>query len=194
MFRLFTTNWWAIVLRGVVGLLFGVAALVWPALTLTVLLALFAAFTLVDGAFALVAVLFGRAEGRWWVQLVEGLISIAAGLVTLAVPGLTAVAFVLVVAAWAVLSGIFRIVMAIRLRKEIDNEWLLALGGVLSLVLGIVFFARPGVGILSMVWVLGLYALLFGLTLIVLGFRLRGLKGRIERGVEALGGGADRGA
>ncbi|MDT3682311.1 MAG: DUF308 domain-containing protein [Truepera sp.] len=194
MFRLFTTNWWAIVLRGVVGLLFGVAALVWPALTLTVLLALFAAFALVDGAFALVAVLFGRAEGRWWVQLVEGLISIAAGLVTLAVPGLTAVAFVLVVAAWAVLSGIFRIVMAIRLRKEIDNEWLLALGGVLSLVLGIVFFARPGVGILSMVWVLGLYALLFGLTLIVLGFRLRGLKGRIERGVEALGGGADRGA
>ena len=194
MFRLFTTNWWAIVLRGVVGLLFGVAALVWPALTLTVLLALFAAFTLVDGAFALVAVLFGRAKGRWWVQLVEGLISIAAGLVTLAVPGLTAVAFVLVVAAWAVLSGIFRIVMAIRLRKEIDNEWLLALGGVLSLVLGIVFFARPGVGILSMVWVLGLYALLFGLTLIVLGFRLRGLKGRIERGVEALGGGADRGA
>ncbi|MFA5567794.1 MAG: DUF308 domain-containing protein [Trueperaceae bacterium] len=194
MFRLFTTNWWAIVLRGVVGLLFGIAALVWPALTLTVLLALFAAFALVDGAFALVAVLFGRAEGRWWVQLVEGLISIAAGLVTLAVPGLTAVAFVLVVAAWAVLSGIFRIVMAIRLRKEIDNEWLLALGGVLSLVLGIVFFARPGVGILSMVWVLGLYALLFGLTLIVLGFRLRGLKGRIERGVEALGGGADRGA
>jgi len=194
MFKLFTTNWWAIVLRGVVGLLFGIAALVWPSLTVTVLLALFAAFVLVDGAFALVALLFGRAEGRWWVQLFEGLISIAAGLVTLAVPGLTAVVFVLIIAAWAVLSGILRIVMAIRLRKEIDNEWTLALGGVLSLVVGIIFFARPGVGILSLVWVLGLYAVLFGSMMIVLGFRLRGLRGRIERGLEDLGSGPAAGA
>lgn len=180
MVRHLLDNWWALALRGLVAVLFGITALVWPGITLTALIVLFGAFALVDGIFAIVALLFGGGTRDWGAQLFESLISIGAGVIALVWPGLTAVAFVFVIAAWAVLSGVFQIVMAVRLRKEITNEWLLGLGGVLSALLGIVFFARPAVGLLSSVWVLGLYAVLFGAVLIVLGFRLRSVRGRLR--------------
>ena len=187
MIRHLLHNWWAVALRGVVALLFGVTALVWPGITITALILLFGAFALVDGIFAIVALLFGGGKREWGAQLFESLISIGAGLVALVLPGLTAVAFVFILAAWAVLSGVFQIVMAIRLRAEIRGEWLLGLGGLLSVVVGIVFFARPAVGLLSSVWVLGLYAVMFGVLLIVLGFRLRGFRQRLGAGRQPLG-------
>lgn len=189
MVRMLLQNWWAVALRGVVAVLFGIMALALPALTVTTLVILFGAFALVDGVFALFALIFGKRRSQLVVQLVEALISILAGLVALAMPGLTALAFLFVIAAWAVLSGIFQVVMAVRLRKEIDNEWLLALGGVLSVILGIVFFARPGVGVLSLAWLLGVYAVVFGIVLVALGFRLRGLRGRLQGRLEELDGG-----
>lgn len=189
MVRMLLQNWWAVALRGVVAVLFGIMALALPALTVTTLVILFGAFALVDGVFALCALIFGKRRSQLVVQLVEALISILAGLVALAMPGLTALAFLFVIAAWAVLSGIFQVVMAVRLRKAIDNEWLLALGGVLSVILGIVFFARPGVGVLSLAWLLGVYAVVFGIVLVALGFRLRGLRGRLQGRLEELDGG-----
>lgn len=189
MVRMLLQNWWAVALRGVVAVLFGIMALALPALTVTTLVILFGAFALVDGVFALFALIFGKRRSQLVVQLVEALISILAGLVALAMPGLTALAFLFVIAAWAVLSGIFQVVMAVRLRKAIDNEWLLALGGVLSVILGIVFFARPGVGVLSLAWLLGVYAVVFGIVLVALGFRLRGLRGRLQGRLEELDGG-----
>lgn len=189
MFRMMMDNWWAMALRGLFAVLFGITALVWPAITVATVIVLFGVFALLEGIFGIVALLFGGGKREWGVQLVEGIVSIAAGLIALLWPGITVAAFVFLIAAWAVLSGVFQVVMAIRLRQEITNEWLLGLGGVLSVLLGVLFFARPAVGVLSSVWVLGLYAILFGVALLVLGFRLRGLRKRLDDRRERLGTG-----
>ena len=132
---------------GLVAVLFGVAAFAWPGLTLVVLTLLFGFYALVDGAFALVAAIRGRPRGLpWWALLTEGLLGVGAGILTLAWPGLTALALLYLIAAWAVVTGAFEIAAAVRLRKEIEGEWLLALGGILSVGLGLTLALRPGAG------------------------------------------------
>jgi uncharacterized membrane protein HdeD (DUF308 family) len=171
-------NWWAIALRGLLAVLFGLAAFFWPGISLVVLVALFGAYALVDGIFAIVSAFKTK---DWWPLLLEGAAGIAAGALTFLWPGITALALVYVIAAWAIVTGIFEIIAAVRLRKEIENEWLLGLGGLASVVLGVIMIAAPGAGALGLVWAIGAYALVFGVTLIALGFRLRGLKERAER-------------
>jgi uncharacterized membrane protein HdeD (DUF308 family) len=169
-------NWWALALRGLVAVLFGIAAFSMPGITLTALVLLYGAFALVDGVFAVAAALIGRTHGMpWWAMLVQGLFGIAIGILTFAWPEITALALLYVIAAWAVVTGVFEIVTAIRLRKEIQGEWLLALSGALSVCFGLALVVYPGAGALAVVWLIGAYAITFGVLLIVLGFRLRSL-------------------
>jgi len=169
-----TRHWWAIALRGLAAIIFGILAFAMPGVTLAVLVLLFGAYALVDGIFNIVAAVSGRSgQQSWWMVLLEGLVSVAAGLVTFFMPGLTALTLVYVISAWAIITGVLEIVAAIRLRKEITNEWWLALSGVLSIVFGVLVAAFPGAGALALVFWIGAYAVVFGAMLVALGFRLR---------------------
>lgn len=166
-------NWWLIALRGLFAVLFGLAALIWPNLALVSLVFLFGAYLLADGLLAVIAGLTGHNGSRpWWLLLIEGFIDIAAGVLTFLSPSLTAIALLYLIAVWAVVTGMVEIVSAIRLRADIKNEGLLALSGVLSVTLGVVLVIWPGASALGLVWLLGAYALVFGLLQIGLGFRL----------------------
>jgi len=167
-------NWWALVLRGLFAVLFGIIALVWPGITLGALVLLYGAYALADGVFAIASVMAGRTWGRpWWSLLVEGLVGIAVGIMTFAWPGITALVLLYLIAAWAFVTGIFEVVAAIRLREEIRGEWLLALSGILSVLFGVALVIWPGAGALALIWVIGAYAIAFGVLMIALGFRLR---------------------
>lgn len=168
-------NWWALALRGFFDVLFGIAAFVIPGITLVALVFLYGAFAMVDGIFALTAVLLGRTQGGrpWWSLLLEGIFGIAVGILTFAWPGITALALLYLIAAWALVTGILEITAAIRLRKEIEGEWLLALAGILSVLFALMLVANPGAGALAVVWIIGAYAIAFGVLLMMLGFRLR---------------------
>jgi uncharacterized membrane protein HdeD (DUF308 family) len=168
-------SWWSLALRGLVAVLFGLAALFWPGLVLEVLILLLGAYALVDGILAVVAAFGSSGRGmRRPLLLLEGVIGILFGIVTLFWPGLTALALLYVVAFWAVFRGIARIVMAIMLRREIENEWSIALSGVLSVILGIIMILLPGAGLLAYTWLIGILALAVGIALIYYAFRVGG--------------------
>ncbi|HEU0297553.1 MAG TPA: HdeD family acid-resistance protein [Anaerolineales bacterium] len=167
-------NWWLVLLRGVLAILFGLAAFLWPGVTLLVLITFFGVYALVDGVLAIVTgVTRAKDSPRWWVFLLEGLVSIGAGLVALIWPGLATAILIAVIAAWAVITGVFEIAAAIRLRREINNEWLLMLGGLLSIAFGVLLVLQPAAGGLFLIWLVGAYELVFGVLLIALGFRLK---------------------
>ena len=169
-------HWWVILLRGIVSVIFGVLAFRWPGATLLALVFLWGVYAVIDGAFALyLTYLAGRQQRRWWPYLLEGLVGIGAGVVAFASPGLTALTLLLLIAGWAIVSGVFEIIAAVDLRKQIDNEWLLGLAGVFSIVFGVLVAMQPDAGALAVVWTVGAYALVFGITLIALAFRVRGL-------------------
>ncbi len=169
-----TQNWWLVVLRGVAAILFGLATFLWPGLTLLVLIVLFGVYALVDGFIAVVTGLSHTKDSpRWWVFLLEGLVGIGAGVIALLWPGITALTILAMIAAWAILTGILEVAAAIRLRREITNEWLLAVGGILSVGLGILLILQPLAGSLAIIWMIGAYSLIFGVLLVSLGFRLR---------------------
>jgi uncharacterized membrane protein HdeD (DUF308 family) len=148
-----------------------------PNLTLVTLVLLYGIYALADG---LTALWVGGKSRTWWLAL-AGVLSVIVGICAFVYPGITTVALLYLIAAWAIVRGIFEIVAAIQLRKEISNEWMLILGGVLSITFGVVLVASPAAGALAMVWLIGAYALVFGIMMIVLAFRLRGLPGRFER-------------
>jgi uncharacterized membrane protein HdeD (DUF308 family) len=167
-------NWWLIVTRGVLAVLFGVMALFWPGLTLLVLVLFFGAYALLDGVAALIAA-FGGEQGRerWWALLIEGVVGIAVGIITLFWPAITELALLAVIAFWAIATGVLEIVAAVRLRREIEGEWLLALAGALSVLFGAFVVITPRAGALALVWLIGGYAIVFGVLLIALGLQLR---------------------
>jgi uncharacterized membrane protein HdeD (DUF308 family) len=160
--------------RGAVALLFGVVAILWPGLTLLWLVALFAAYALVGGGAAIVGAVKNRLSDRgWWLVLLLGLTSVAAGTIAIFFPGLTALALVLVMGANALVTGVLEIVVAYRLRKIVQHEWLLILSGVAGIVFGVLVFLFPGAGALAMVWLISLYAILTGVLLLALAWRAR---------------------
>jgi len=162
-------------LRGVIAILFGLAALLRPAIALEALILLFGAYALVDGVFAIVGIFGGTRGGTpRWLLLLEGVVSILAGIIAFIFPGLTAIALLYLVAAWAVLTGLAEITTAIRLRQEIRGEWALILGGILSVLFGVLLAVLPGVGILSLIWLIGAYAVVFGVLLLITAFQVRG--------------------
>ena len=171
-------HWWVIALRGLAAVLFGVLAFVWPGMTLAVLVLLFGAYALVDGILAIVVAARGGTDHRLSMGL-EGVVGVLAGLATLVFPGLTALVLLYIIAFWAVLTGVLEVVAAVRLRRAITNEWGLIIGGVLSVLFGIVLIASPGVGALAVVFVIAAYAVLFGVTLLMLSWRLRSHEQRL---------------
>jgi uncharacterized membrane protein HdeD (DUF308 family) len=175
----FARNWWLFVLRGVLAIIFAVLAFVWPDLAVGAFVILFGAYALVDGAFAVVAALqrIGKQE-RWWALLLEGLLGIAAGIVTFVWPDITALVLLTIIGVWAIFTGVLEIVAAIELRKQIDNEWMLGIGGALSILFGLLVIIFPGAGAISLVWLIASYALVFGVLLIGLGLRLRDWQSR----------------
>lgn len=176
MFAHYLKYWWAFLLRGVFALLFGIFALVWPLATITALVLLFGVFVFIDGLLSVIhSFQLRKTENRWWVLLLEGLAGIGIGLITFFYPQVTAALLVILVAVWAIFTGIFELMVAIRLRKEIKGEWLLGLAGVLSIALGVLFIAMPLAGSIVIAYWIGAYALIFGIMLIVLGIRMRKL-------------------
>ena len=168
-------NWWTYVLRGVAAIIFGLLAYFWPAITFAVLVLFFGAYALWDGVFALINA-FRTGGDRRWALILEGIAGIAAGLITFFWTGAASLALLLVIGAWAIVTGIFEIVAAIRLRKEIEGEWLLLLSGVVSVLFGIAVAIWPAAGLVAVTWMIGAYAIIFGVLLIVLGFRLRTIR------------------
>jgi len=173
-------NWWVFLLRGIVAILFGVLAFLRPGITLEALVLLFAFWALFDGVFSLIGSV-GAAEARepWWPLVLIGLLGIAAGILTLRYPGVTALALLFVIAFWSILRGIIEIVAAVRLRDLIKGEWWLILGGIASIAFGVLLVMYPESGLLAVVWLLGIYAVIFGITQIMLGFRLKGMAGEL---------------
>jgi uncharacterized membrane protein HdeD (DUF308 family) len=187
MLSIFARKWWTLALRGVVAVIFGILALVWPRLTLLALVILFGAFMLVDGVLTLAGTLAWRKwNQRWWAAALAGVAGIIVGVLTFVWPGMTGLVLLYLIAAWAILTGILEIVAAIELRRVIEGEWLLALNGILSVVLGALLVAFPGAGALGLAWLIGIYAFVYGLLLIALAFRLRGLHKRTEKVVEKM--------
>jgi uncharacterized membrane protein HdeD (DUF308 family) len=166
--------WWAIALRGVVAIIFGILAFAWPGLTISVLVLIWGAFALVDGILTGIAG-FQAQGGTRWALLFEGLVGIAAGVLTFVWPGLTALVLLYIIAAWALVTGVLEIIAAIRLRQVIDNEWMMVLSGVASVLFGIALVVNPTVGALAVAWLIGAYAIVIGVLMLVLAFRLRGM-------------------
>ncbi|MFV3413193.1 HdeD family acid-resistance protein [Pseudomonas nitroreducens] len=167
-------HWKWIALRGVAAVLFGILAMVWPGIVLTVMVLFFGAYAFVDGLFTLIAAAQMRESGRpLWPLVLVGLLGIAAGLVAVLWPQLTALGLLMLIAGWALVMGVLQIIAAIRLRKALQNEWWLGLSGAVSVLFGVLMIGNPGAGALAVAWVIGAYSVFFGVLLILLALRLR---------------------
>jgi uncharacterized membrane protein HdeD (DUF308 family) len=167
-------NWWVLLLRGLVAIAFGVLVWLQPGISLAALVLLFGAYSMADGILSIWTAIAERKEREHWgLLLVGGLLGIGVGILTFLVPGITALALLFYIAVWAIATGVLEIVAAIRLRKEIEGEWLLILSGLVSVVFGIVLMARPGAGALAVLWLIATYAVVFGILLVILAFKAR---------------------
>ena len=165
-------NWRLILVRGLAAIAFGVLCFGWPAISLLALVLLFAVYALVDG---ISTVAWGM-RARWWSMVVVGAVSMLGGLVALFWPAITALALLYVIAAWAIVHGVFEIVAAIYLRRRIQNEWLLGFSGVVSILFGVLLAVFPGAGALALLWAIGAFAVIFGALAVALALRLRTLE------------------
>jgi uncharacterized membrane protein HdeD (DUF308 family) len=172
MLHALTRNWWALAIRGLAAVLFGLLTFFVPGITLVTLVLLFGIYALVDGVFNVLA--FFRVAAHHWALLLEGIIGIIAGILTFAWPAITAVALLYLIAFWAIFTGVFEIIASIRLRKVLGHEWLLLLMGLVSVLFGFAILFAPALGALAIVLWIGAYALVFGIILLALAFRLRG--------------------
>lgn len=173
-------RWWVMFLRGVCAIALGISAIVWPGITILAMVYVFAAFALVDGAAAIVLGFKGEADGTvWWTLVVMGLLAVAAGVIAFLYPPVALAALVAFVAAYAIVRGLFEIVAAIRLRNVLDDEWILALSGLLSLLFGGLILYRPDAGVVAIVLLIGAYLLAIGVLAVALSLRLRRLQHKL---------------
>jgi uncharacterized membrane protein HdeD (DUF308 family) len=177
MLSLISRDWWIFALRGVAAILFGIVAFASPGITLATLVLLFGAYAFVDGIALLIALARGDAGARRhaWSVGIMGVLGIVASIVTFVWPGITALSLLYLVAVWAITMGVFQVVAAISLRREIEGEFWMGLGGVMSVVFGISLIVSPGTGLVALVWLLGAWAIVFGASSLGLAFRLHGL-------------------
>lgn len=173
----FAKNWWVLLIRGILAVLFGFLAFALPGLTLVTLVMLYGLYALADG---LTALFVGGKSHAWWFVLV-GVLGIFVGIYAFFNPGITAVALLYVIAVWAIIRGVFEVITAIQLRKEITNEWALIFAGIISILFGVLLIANPAAGALAMIWLIGIFAFLFGFFMIVLAFRVRELPKRFDK-------------
>ena len=178
--RTLVKNWWLFTLRGILGIIFGCIALIFPGPTMLSLVIVFSAYMLVDGVAGIIsAVRAIRKRDRWGLLLFEGLLNIAVGIVAFLWPGITVIAFVLLVAAWAIVSGALMTAAGFRLDVA-HGRWWLVLGGLLSLAYGALLVAAPLIGAIVLTWWMGAYALAFGVALVVFSFKLRSRLHRVN--------------
>ena len=171
-----STNWWALALRGVLAILFAVVTFLWPGITLGALVLVFGVYALIDGVLAIIAAVRAvKGHRRWGALLFEGIVGILAGICAFFIPGITLTFLIFLVAAWAIITGVFELAAASRLRRNIPQEWLLILMGVVSIVFGFLIYWAPIAGAVVIVWWLAAYAFVFGIMLLLLAFRLRRL-------------------
>lgn len=174
-------NWWVLLLRGLVAILFGVLTFTWPGISLASLVLLFGAYTLADGILGVLTAIGHRKDREnWWMLLIGSLVGVGIGLLTLFHPGVTALALVFYIAIWAVSTGLLQVVTAIRLRREIEGEWALVLAGLASVAFGVLLMAQPGSGALALLWLIASFAILLGILFVVLAFKLKAVAGKIE--------------
>jgi uncharacterized membrane protein HdeD (DUF308 family) len=182
--QLISDKWWLFVVRGLLAIAFGIAAFARPDVALTALVTLYGFFALTDGLTSLAGCfLFTRTKFVWW-MLLEGLFGVAAGILTFAMPGVTALVLLTLLGIWLIASGAVRIALAIEMRKAIDNEWLVGLAGVCSVVAGALTLLRPLQTAVGWMWVMGAYALIVGIVMLTLGINLRRLGGSISHDVQ----------
>jgi uncharacterized membrane protein HdeD (DUF308 family) len=180
MLTLLSKNWWVFLVRGILAILFGLMAFSWPGLTLATLVIFFGAWAFVGGCFALFAAFSGKKSGgAWWVLLLHGLLGIAVGVLTYRQPGITAIALLWYVAFWSIFTGVVEIVTAVRLRREIKGEGWIMLAGAASVLFGLLLIAYPGAGALALITLIAVYAVVFGVILVVASLRLRKLRGPV---------------
>lgn len=173
--------WWSLVIRGVLAIVFGIVALIYTGQTLLSLVLVFGVFAVLSGIASLVAaVRAGEAHQRWGWLAVSGLLSIAAGVMTFVWPGITALAFVLLIAAWAIFTGVMEITFALALPETLAHPWLMGFSGLLSVLLGIVLAVWPRAGAVSLTWLVGIYAIAYGATLLYYAYRTRGVQSTVE--------------
>lgn len=178
-------NRWLFGLRGVLAIIFGVVAFLMPGMTAVALVFLFAAYAVLDGVLTIAASIRHRETNeRWWLGLLEGIIDIAAGVIAFLFPTLAAITLLFVIAIWAIITGVLEIAAAIRLRREIENEWALGLTGLVSIALGVIMIINPGAGLVGLVWAIGGYAIIFGVLMLILAFRARKLGERVSGGTQ----------
>jgi uncharacterized membrane protein HdeD (DUF308 family) len=173
--------WWAFILRGVLAILFGLVCLLFPPIAILGLATLFGFWLILDGISGIGAAWAGRSHKNWWLSLLEGFAGLVAGVLAILWPGITAIVLVLLVGAWAILSGVFEIWTAIRLRQQIRGELFLGIAGVISILFGLYVIIFPGQGILSVLWLIAVFAAAFGIAMIGLGWRLRGIFEQAKR-------------
>ncbi len=174
MLEVLTRYWWAFIARGILAIALGVMVFAWPAITIAALIIVFGIYVFVDGIFLVVKAIGGwKARDDRWLLLFEGLLGIGIGVITFFAPGVTAVGLLFYIAAWSLATGILEIVGAIRLRKEIQGEVWWIFSGIVSILFAVLLMIFPGTGILALIWLLGIYAFVFGVILIVLGIRIR---------------------
>ncbi len=178
MLDVLTQKWWAVVLRGILAIVFGIVALTSPGATLVSLAIVVGAYAFLDGVFAIVAAFGSRGRDAVW-HVLDGILGIAVGLATFFFPGVTAQAMVLLVGMWAVLTGIFEVIAGFEL--PIKRDWLLVLAGIASIAFGVLVFVNPVGGALAIAWLIGGYALVFGVSMLVFGIRLRGLRDTLAK-------------
>ena len=168
-------SWWLLLLRGIAAVAFGVLTFVWPQISLLTLIMVYGVYALIDGVLALIAAIRGGGfVPRWWLAL-GGIASLAAGALAFVWPGLTALVLVYLIGFWSILRGVLEIIGAVRLRNEIANEWTLGVAGALSVIFGLILVFMPGAGALGLLWLIAVWAVLFGLLLIWVAFRVRRL-------------------
>ncbi len=174
-------KWWVLLLRGLVSIAFAVLIWMQPAITLKAMIILFGAFALVDGVLGVWSAFSSRKDrNNWWVLMLWGLVGIGIGIITFVAPAVTALALLFYIAIWAIVTGVLEIIAAVRLRKEIQGEWLLGLAGLLSLVFGILLIMHPGAGVLAVLWLVAAYALILGVLMVILAFKVRGWGAKLK--------------
>ncbi len=180
MMGLLKGAWWIFLLKGIIAILFGLCALLMPGFAVASLVMAFGVYALVDGASTLFAAIRGRkASSRWWWLAIEGLIGVLIGWIALSSPGTVSLAFLVFFAVWAIFGGVLRILAAIRLRKEIEGEWFMIAGGVISVLFGAFLLTQPVAGLVSMIWMIGAFALVVGLIMVLLAMKARGFAKRV---------------
>jgi uncharacterized membrane protein HdeD (DUF308 family) len=176
MIRTLAQHWWVLLLRGLLAIVFGLLTFSNPGITIAVLVLFWGAYALVDGIFEVIA----GFRAKWGSLILLGVLGIAAGIVTFLWPGITAIVLLYIIAFWAIVAGVMQIAAAIRLRREVEGEWLWILSGICTVILGGLLIARPGAGAVSLVWLIASFAIAWGVLLVILAFRLKGHVGRLQ--------------